>query len=336
MINIRDVQAVIDAESQVFFAKRAEWSPTAGEREWELVAHALRVLLDHGPTYVESNRHEFMAVADRQYQDGGWGPSGLSRVWVSAFLGLMLIRANAVLNEKQLVSSVQRLIDFFLERQAADGRWQDPPIWTDLDATSHPISFFNAVRATGEPYRAEDVTHSWQKGMRLVLLHMNPDGGWYDPDFRSPSTVVASGSPVEMTAHLLQDAVAGDLLLKNRFQVKGSCLRAIHRLHAWQAPDGSWDGGNVDHTMDATRTLMLSSRAVKDASSTPAIARAMAWILSVKNPVGWGDFPGMESNLERLCDGLDTLFKYQAYQSGTISPLAHLWGFTCQMPSMTA
>lgn len=327
MISIRDVQSVIDAESQVFFAKRAEWSPTGGDKEWELVAHALRVLLDHGPTCVESNRHEFMAVADRRHQDGGWGSGELSQVWISAFLGLMLIRANAVLNEKQLVSSVQRLIDFFLERQAADGRWQDLPIWTDLDATSHPVSFFNVVRATGEPYRVEAVTEAWEKGMRLILKQMAPDGGWYDPDFKSPSPVVASGSPVEMTAHLIQDAVVADLLLYDRFQVKGSCQRAVHRLQAWQADDGSWDGGNVDHTMDATRSLMLVSRVIKEPSSLPVIERAIDWILSAKNPTGWGDFIGMESNLERLCDGMDTLLKYQAYLKQDSTELIRLWGY---------
>lgn len=327
MTSVCDVHSVINAESRVFFAKRAEWSPTAGERKWELVAHALRVLLDHGPECVERNRNEFMAVADRQHQDGGWGSGGVSHVWISAFLGLMLIRANAVLNEQPLVSAVHRLIDFLLERQAADGRWHDSPVWTDLDATGHPISFFNVVRATGEPYRVEAVTEAWEKGMRLILKQMTPDGGWYDPDFKSPSPVVASGSPVEMTAHLIQDAVVADLLLYDRFQVKGSCHRAVHRLQAWQADDGSWDGGNVDHTMDATRALMLVSRVVKEAASASVIARAMDWILSVKNASGWGDFPGMESNLERLCEGLDTALKYQVYLKQDSAELIRLWGY---------
>ena len=163
--------------------------------------------------------------------------------------------------------------------------------------------------------------------MRLILKLMNPDGGWYDPDFKSASPVVASGSPVEMTAHLIQDAVVADLLLHDRFQVKGSCHRAVHRLQAWQADDGSWDGGNVDHTMDATRSLMLVSRVIKEPSSPAVIERAMDWIVSAKNPIGWGDFAGMESNLERLCDGVDTLLKYQAYKLDAVAPLARLWGF---------
>ena len=324
---MRNLQSLIEAEVRAFFSQREEWSLTTGEKELELVAHALRVLVNLGPDFVKTYREEFMVVAECQHEDGGWGPDGTSQVWVSAFLGLMLIRANRVLKEEEPARAIRRLIDFFLARQAADGRWQDPPVWTDLDATSHPVSFCNVARAVGEPYRAEAVTEAWERGMRLILKLMNPNGGWYDPDFKSASPVVASGSPVEMTAHLIQDAVVADLLLHDRFQVKGSCHRAVHRLQAWQADDGSWDGGNVDHTMDATRSLMLVSRVIKEPSSPPVIERAVDWILSAKNSTGWGDFIGMESNLERLCDGMDTLLKYQAYRTGEVSGLACLWGY---------
>jgi enoyl-CoA hydratase/carnithine racemase len=41
---------------------------------------------------------------------------------------------------------------------------------------------------------------------------------------------------------------------------------------------------NVDHTMDATRALMLAQRVLPEIGAYPAIERAMTWIVAVRNP----------------------------------------------------
>ena len=55
--------------------------------------------------------------------------------------------------------------------------------------------------------------------------------------------------------------------------------------------------------------------------------RGLRWILTHKNESGWGDFPGEETNLERTCDGLDTLLKYKAYRSNDPQDVVRLWGY---------
>src|SRR3989449_11008891 len=35
------------------------------------------------------------------------------------------------------------------------------------------------------------------------------------------------------------------------------CRKGVMKLLSVQAADGSWDGENVDHTMDCTRSIML-------------------------------------------------------------------------------
>jgi hypothetical protein len=42
---------------------------------------------------------------------------------------------------------------------------------------------------------------------------------------------------------------------------------------------------------------------------------------------GWPDFPGMETNLERTCDGLDTLLKYKSYSQPVTTAIVKLWGY---------
>jgi squalene cyclase len=222
---------------------------------------------------------------------------------------------------------VTRAIDFFLAHQAADGSWADLPTWTRLDATSHPLSFLHIARSGACP-RIVEVDAARAAAMRFILAGQARDGAFREPGFRSPSKVVASGSAVEMTAHILEDSLAGALSASSETAVVREAARNASRwLAAAQSPDGSWDDQNVDHTMDATRALMLAQRVLPEIDAHRAVEDAIAWIVAVKNPQGWGNFPGRPTNLERACDGLDTLVKYRAYRLGQAAPIVRLWGY---------
>ncbi|MBI3246914.1 MAG: hypothetical protein HYZ50_10460 [Deltaproteobacteria bacterium] len=314
------IDQLIKDEYAFFLQESNAWSLTAGPQDLELVAHALRVLL-HARTTPDF-LPDYLALVDCQNADGGWSPFSAdseSTVWVSAFCGLMAIRGNRLLHHDGIATSVHRAIDYFLDTQKQDGRWTDPR-WADLDTTSHPVSFFNVVMALGERHRRPEVLRSWESGARFIVDHQSADGGWYDTDFHP--------SGVEITAHLIQDALIADLVIDQRINaIRESCTKGAAKLYEWQAQDGSWDEENVDHTMDCTRSLMVVTRALGGEQGEDVIMRGLRWILENKNTQGWGDFPGMETNLERTCDGLDTLLKYKAYRSAHPLEVVKLWGY---------
>jgi len=316
---VAQAEQIIGHEFRYFVGEKPGWSLTAGPQELELVAHALRVLLH--ARVVPDFSDDFRALADIQHADGGWGQESISTesaVWVSAFCGLMLIRGNRVLADGRIAASVERAVDYFLDTQQRDGRWVDPR-WADLDTTSHPVSFFDVCLALGESYRKTDVARAREAGSRFILDHQSDDGGWYDAEFHP--------SGVEITAHLIQDSLVADVALGDRIGVRDACARGLACLRAWQADDGSWDDENVDHTMDCTRSSMVVARLLGESASEASIQRGIDWILANKNANGWGDFPGMETNLERTCDGLDTLLKYKAYRATDPHAITRLWGY---------
>ncbi|MBM4256483.1 MAG: terpene cyclase/mutase family protein [Deltaproteobacteria bacterium] len=319
-MHFEHIDQLLKSEYAFFLREKNNWSLTASPQDLELVAHALRVLL-HAKTTPDF-LPDYLALVDYQNTDGGWSPFSAdneSTVWVSAFCGLMLIRGNRLLKNEQISKSVQRAIDYFLDTQKADGHWVDPR-WADLDTTSHPVSFFNVVLGLQEPYRRADVLRSWERGGRFIIDNQSADGGWYDDDFHP--------SGVEITAHLIQDAVVADLVIDRRLSgAQESCAKGATKLYEWQAQDGSWDGENVDHTMDCTRSLMVVTRILNDPRAEEVIIRGLQWIFTHKNEHGWGDFPGEETNLERTCDGLDTLLKYKAYQGNDRQEVIRLWGY---------
>jgi len=312
--------ALIEAEHQFFTKVHDQWSLTAGPQDMELVAHALRVILHMG--VAGRSFPEYAALIKVQHEDGGWGRESTdkeSAAWVSAFCALMLIRANAVLEKPEVEKSVWRSIDYFLQRQKADGRWVDSE-WGDLDTTSHPVSFFNVVLALGVPKMKDAVRTAWRKGLKFILDNQSEDGGWYDPVFQP--------SGVETTAHLVQDAVIASLALSDGLPVRPNCELGLHWILQHQASDGSWDDHNMDHTMDCTRSTLLISRMLRaDEKARPALEKAIEWIVENKNPNGWPDFPGMETNLERTCDGLDVLLKYQAWRQSDPLETVRRWGY---------
>ena len=319
-MDLQRIDTLIKDEYAFFLRERNNWSLTAGPQDLELVAHALRVLL-HAQTTPDF-LDDYIALVDCQNMDGGWSPLSSdteSTVWVSAFCGLMLIRGNRFLQHDQLTQAVQQSIDYFLDTQHQDGRWVDPA-WADLDTTSHPVSFFNVVIALREAHRQQEVRRAWEQGIRFIIANQSTDGGWYDEEFHP--------SGVEITAHLIQDALVADLVIGQRVNgVREACAKGAARLCDWQAQEGAWDEENVDQTMDCTRSLMLVTHMLEDHQKRETIMRGLTWILDNRNDHGWGDFPGMETNLERTCDGIDTVLKYKAYCNSNPHDIVKLWGY---------
>ena len=314
------IDTLIHREYDFFLGEKEEWSLASRPQDLELVSHAMRVLLhiEKASDFVE----EYEALVACQNLDGGWAPlsrDGQSTVWVSAFCSLMLLRANRLLHREPFNEAVASAIDYFLESQRADGRWVDPA-WADLDTTSHPVSFFNVTMALQHRYRNAEVQKSWRKGIRFIIESQDSDGGWYDNEFHP--------SGVEITAHLIQDALVADLVMDNGVSgVREACSKGAKRLCEWQSEAGSWDDENVDHTMDCTRSLMLVTRILNEPGHRASIDRGIKWIVHHKNRRGWGDFPGMETNLERTCDGIDTLLKYKAFCQADAKQVIRLWGY---------
>jgi squalene cyclase len=323
-IRMDQIQPIIDREYEYFVSQHPHWSLTKGDQDLELVAHALRVLLHHKTT--PQHLSEYLTLVDCQHADGGWGKmssDAVSAPWVTAFCALMLIRGNAYLKHPRITEAARKCVRYFLATQKEDGKWSDPS-WADLDAVSHPISYFDVVMAIGQHLVDEKtldaVKSSWRKGMRFMLERQAEDGGWYDPEFHPTG--------VEITAHLIQDSIVADMVLSNELNVATCCRQGVRKLLSVQAADGSWDGENVDHTMDCTRSIMLVSTILGiRADCDRAVERGLEWILKHKCEHGWPDFPGMETNLERTCDGLDTLLKYKAYSQPVTTAIVKLWGY---------
>lgn len=312
---------LVEQEWRALQQAHDQWSVLSGPKDMELVAHVLRVILHMGQAAAAGPEYE--AVVRVQHADGGWGRESTdeaSAAWVSAFLGLMLIRGNVERPDARLAEAVWRSIRYFLASQQPDGRWVDRE-WGDLDTTSHPVSFFNVVLALGTEAMKEAVRPAWRRGLQFILQGQSPDGGWYDPVFHP--------SGVETTAHLGQDAVVASLALPEGLAVRPSCEQALAWILAHQAPDGSWDEQNVDHTMDCTRSTLLISRMLgAEPRCRSALEQALAWIVAAKNPQGWPDFLGGETSLERTCDGLDLLLKFQAWRQEDPLAVVRRWGYT--------
>lgn len=326
-MDLERAAGLIESEHQFLSKVHSKWSLTEGPQDMELVAHALRCLLHMGKA--GESLPEYQALIKSQHADGGWGRESQeeeSAAWVSAFCALMLIRANAVLQHPEIEKAIWKSIDYFLKGQKPDGRWVDSE-WGDLDTTSHPVSFFNVVLALGTPKMKEAVRSAWRRGLRFILDGQSPDGGWYDLKFHP--------SGVETTAHLGQDAVVASLALAEGLPVRPSAEKALAWILAHQAPDGSWDGQNMDHTMDCTRSTLLISRMIRaEERCRPALDKALEWIAANKTqPHGWPDFPGEELNLERTCDGLDVLLKYQAWRQTDPLEVVRRWGYVPGNPT---
>jgi Prenyltransferase and squalene oxidase repeat len=279
-----------------------QWTPSANV-DFETLNHLIRVWVQS--ERVGEHRMEVEAARAAQHEDGGWGDKrdeAESQVRTTAFCCQMLLRANRTLKDQRLSEAIERSLDFLVAQQDPDGGWTDRR-WHRLDATS--VSVGTLIFAAGEPYRCARYTRSLKRGMSFVAKARASDGLWY----HKPTS-----SPIEITAHLLQKVALYD-------NGRGDVQRTIVGLLEQQDEEGHWDKKDVDSTCDALRSMMLAvgvPRGKELVGEVSAAAdRGIAWLGSVQaSDGGYGVRPERPAKVLYTCDVIDTLLKYEAFESG--------------------
>lgn len=285
----------------VLQARKAEWDFTSERQSLDTTNHVLRVLAQEGAA--ETAREACRRMLGYQHEGGGWGEfsnDAKSGIREAAFCTRNLVRLNRRLKDPEIAAGVERAARYLLERQEPGGGWLDV-LWGRSDSTS--ISLGALMFAAHEGILAEQVRPAVARGVEFACSLQAEDGGWYDPRFKQEERL----SPVAWTAHILPKIVVyqGDTEAAR----KGLALMA----DAMEA-DGSWDGGDVDHTCDSSRALILGSLVLNDPQYEEKFTRGVEWLLANREPDGlWSAVPGRPSNLLITCDVYDTLQKYRAY-----------------------
>jgi prenyltransferase/squalene oxidase-like repeat protein len=284
-----------------------EWN-LDNDVDLEVLNHVLRVYIQDGT--IAAHRETVLRLCENQHTDGGWGGTrddGESRLRSTAFCAQMLVRANRTLAESAVTGTIRRAVDYIVGQQLADGSWRDHR-WHLLDAVS--VSVGTLLFVVNEPYTTPADRQSLDRGMAFVRGQQQPDGAWY---------YKPTASPVTISAHLLQKCVTygygADV-----------CVPPLRVILALQDRAGHWDRENIDHTCDASRSLMLTA-------STPvgrelvepihaAAERALSWVIDAAADGGLGDRPKHKPHVERTCDGVDFALKFGRFETERQNMLA--------------
>jgi hypothetical protein len=285
----------------VLEARRAEWDFTSERQSLDTTNHVLRVLAQENAAAQACDAcHRMLGC---QHQDGGWGEfsnDAKSGIREAAFCTRNLVTLNRRLQDPAIAAGVERAVRYLLARQEPAGGWLDV-LWGRSDSTS--ISLGALMLAGADGIMTDEVGPAIERGVGFACGMQAEDGGWYDPRFKQEQRL----SPVAWTAHILPKIVVhhGDSPAAR----KGLALMA----NAMDA-DGSWDAGDVDHTCDSTRALILGSLVLADEQYEEKFTRGVEWLLRHRNPDGlWGPVAGRPSNLLITCDVYDTFQKYRTY-----------------------
>ena len=282
-------------------AQAAEWDFSREKQSLDTANHVARVFVQEDAPAAAWPIIRGMLAS--QNPDGGWGEfsnDNYSAIREAAFCTRNLIRLNRRLKDPQIASAVERAVAYLLDAQEDEGGWSDP-LWGRSDATSIALSAMMFAHHEGIlPQRTGPAV---DRGIAFVVRTQADDGGWYDPRFKQEQRL----SPVAWTAHILPKVVVhlGD---------SEQARRGLDLMANAMQTDGAWDGGDVDHTCDSTRALILGSLVLGDDRYRPQFERGVAWLMAHRNPDGqWPTHPGRASSLLITCDGYDTLQKYRMY-----------------------
>jgi squalene cyclase len=239
-------------------------------------------------------------------------------IWITTFVGLKLCRGNFVLNNPKIEESIQRALEYILSSQEDDGHWSDVE-WSHLDTTCSVTVFLTVYQVTHDKKDDDRINKARKRGYDFIMNWQRDTGLWKDDTFHPAG--------IETTAHLMQYTLIPAYFMDGIEEAEKVCLEAADSMVDEQAESGSWDGENMDHTMDACRNLILVADTFNQKEKfSSAIANGVRWLMDEKNELGWGDFKEEPSNIERTADGLDTLLKYRRFCSN--EPMSHFWAYS--------
>ena len=319
VIASEQLDQLIESEWKYLDSKKKEWSLLDGEQDMEVLEHILRCILHLERTGTLGN--EFKECVKVQNSDGGWSKrshADQTSMWITTFVALKLCRGNLVLQDPAIEASIQRALEYVLSVQEEDGHWADPE-WSHLDTTCSVTCFLTIYQVTHDKQNEERINAARKRGFEFIKNWQKDSGLWKDNTFHPAG--------IETTAHLMQYTLVPAYFMDGIDYAEKLCMDAAESLAREQAPNGSWDNENMDHTMDACRNLMLVSDTFNRREKyAPVIEKGVRWLMDKKNVNGWGDFPEEPSNVECTADGLDTLLKFKRYCSG--EPMSHFWAYS--------
>lgn len=247
-----------------------------------------------------------MRLIECQNGNGGWGDmrdDSISKVRSSAFTIQMLLRSNRILKNPIVSKAINRGLDYLLSQQDSEGLWFDPT-WHYLDAMS--VSVGTLLFAVNETEWSTDIyKNSLRKAINHIRTQRDREGLWF---------YKKTGSPVTITAHLLPKCVTFE-------GVQPIDRLSVYSLIKLQNREGHWDDCNTDHTCDSVRAMMLTASRENSQALYNVVyestCTAIVWLLDTSEEIGCGlgDKPGLPAHVERTCDGIDTLMKFQKFCS---------------------
>ena len=245
MIDQNELDRVIDSEWSYLLSEVDQWSLLHGEQDMEILEHVLRCILHVGNT----NEHakDFAKCVNVQNPDGGWSKmsnTDKTSIWITTFVGLKLCRGNLILNNPTIEESIQRALKYILSSQEDDGHWSDVE-WSHLDTTCSVTVFLTVYQVTHDQKDHDQVNKARQRGYDFIMNWQRGSGLWKDDKFQPTG--------IETTAHLMQYTLIPAYFMDGIEDAQKICLEAADSLVDEQVENGSWDGENMDHTMDACR-----------------------------------------------------------------------------------
>ncbi|HEU4753838.1 MAG TPA: prenyltransferase/squalene oxidase repeat-containing protein [Armatimonadota bacterium] len=300
-LTVAQIDALMQEGLAVLDARRADWDLTRAKQSLDTTNHVLRVLAQENAA--DMAREACARLLACQHEDGGWGEfsnDAKSGIREAAFCTRNLVTLNRRLNDPAITASVERAVRYLLAQQEPGGGWLDV-LWGRSDSTS--ISLGALMLAAQDGVLTAEARPAIERGIQFACGMQAEDGGWYDPRFKQETRL----SPVAWTAHILPKIVVyqGDT---------EAARKGLDLMANAMDQDGSWDGGDVDHTCDSTRALILACLVLNDYRYEEKFTRGVRWLVANRNPDGlWSAEPGRPSNLLITCDVYDTFQKYRTY-----------------------
>lgn len=271
-----------------------------GKKEWELrennltlglreATQVLRVLLLYGKASTQRTEKLTNYLCLAQNKDFGWGTFPRNQKSKIGFTGdiIQLLIWESVLKKIEIGRNyIISGIEFLLKNQEYLGHWkgdvtEDGERQGDMDTSRFAAIAlqYSIYRNKYKPYpQIELIRNAYKKFNSFLIEKQNSNGSWSEMNKKRQLVIV--------TCDVLRVAVGE----KSNAKVVN---KGIQYLLKTQRRDGTWDtihrkrkSWDLDHTIDATRSLVFSlplcEERIKD-EVRAAIIKSTSWILKAWN-----------------------------------------------------